>query len=123
NPVNQKLARRLLEKMGHHVQLAVNGREAVELAASKSFDLILMDLQMPVMGGMEATQKIREQEAKLGKRTPIVAMTAHAMKGDREKCFEGGMDGYVSKPIRTELLKSEIARLTQKGVGEETMNE
>jgi len=122
NTVNQKLAIRLLEKMGHHVQLAVNGREAVDMTISTRFDLILMDLQMPVMGGLEATQKIRERELNSGGRTPIVAMTAHAMKGDQEKCFEAGMDGYVSKPIRTELLKYEITRLTLKGQGAQPMN-
>ena len=122
NAVNQKLAIRLLEKMGHHVQLAANGREAVDLFLSTQFDLVLMDLQMPVMGGLEATQKIRELEGNSARRTPIVAMTAHAMKGDREKCFEVGMDGYVSKPIRTELLKHEIARLTRKGPGPGPMN-
>ena len=107
--------------MGHCVQLAVNGREALELAASTQFDLILMDLQMPVMGGLEATQKMRQYEAAIGKHTPILAMTAHAMKGDREKCFEAGMDGYVSKPIQTDLLKSEITRLSRKGSGEQSM--
>jgi CheY-like chemotaxis protein/HPt (histidine-containing phosphotransfer) domain-containing protein len=121
NTVNQKLAIRLLEKMGHQVQLAVNGREAVDLAGATKFDLILMDVQMPVMGGLEATQQIRQQEAHTGRHTPILAMTAHAMKGDQEKCFEAGMDGYVSKPIRTELLKQEIARLTVKGQGEPPM--
>jgi CheY-like chemotaxis protein len=122
NAVNQELAIRLLEKMGHHVHLAVNGREAVDLVLASQFDLILMDLQMPVMGGLEATQRIPELEANSGRRTPILAMTAHAMKGDQDKCFEAGMDGYVSKPIRTELLKHEIARLTLKGPIEEPMN-
>ncbi|HWZ98546.1 MAG TPA: PAS domain S-box protein [Candidatus Dormibacteraeota bacterium] len=121
NLVNQKLALRLLEKLGHEVKLAVNGREAVEFSAAEEFDLVLMDVQMPVMGGMEATKKIREQEEKRGKRTPILAMTAHAMKGDQEKCLEGGMDGYVSKPIRVEMLRSEINRLTEKGKDDETM--
>src|SRR5262249_25980895 len=123
NPVNQKLAIRLLEKMGHDVVLAVNGREAVELAATKEFDVVLMDIQMPVMGGMEATKKIREAETKSGKRTPIVAMTAHAMKGDKERCLEGGMDGYVSKPIRLDLLRSEIERVTKKGNEGELMKD
>ena len=111
NLVNQKLALKLLEKIGHRVQLAVNGKEAVEMAASGHFDLILMDVQMPVMGGLEATQKIRQQESSLGKHTPILAMTAHAMKGDEEKCLEAGMDGYLSKPIQFDLLKNEINRL------------
>ena len=113
NPVNQKLACRLLEKMGHEVKLAVNGREAVELVTTEEFDLVLMDIQMPVMGGMEATKRIREREEKVGKRTPIVAMTAHAMKGDQERCIEGGMDGYLSKPVRVDLLRGEIQRLTR----------
>ncbi len=117
NPVNQKLASRLLEKMGHEVKLAMNGREAVDLTMREEFDLVLMDIQMPVMGGMEATKKIREHQEKSGKRTPIVAMTAHAMKGDRERCIEGGMDGYLSKPVRVDLLRNEIQRLTR---GEKT---
>jgi two-component system, sensor histidine kinase and response regulator len=91
----------------------VNGREAVEFATTEEFDLVLMDIQMPVMGGMEATKKIREHEGKTGKRTPIVAMTAHAMKGDQERCIEGGMDGYLSKPVRVDLLRSEIQRLAK----------
>ena len=113
NPVNQKLASRQLEKMGHEVMLAVNGREAFDLATTEQFDLVLMDIQMPVMGGMEATKKIREYEQKTGKRTPIVAMTAHAMKGDQERCIEGGMDGYLSKPVRVDVLRSEIQRLAK----------
>ena len=122
NTVNQRPAIRLLEKMGHQVQLAVNGREAVELSESVDFDLILMDLQMPVMGGLQATQKIREREATLDKHTPVLAMTAHAMKGYQEKCLEAGMDGYITKPIRTELLKHEIARLTVRARTENSMN-
>jgi CheY-like chemotaxis protein len=113
NRVNQTLAIRILEKMGHHVTLAVNGCEAVELVQKGEFDLVLMDIQMPVMGGVEAMQKIREWEAMNGTRIPIIAMTAHAMTGDAEKYREGGMDGYVSKPIRIELLHREIRRLTR----------
>ena len=113
NAVNQKLATRLLEKMGHSVMLAGNGREAFELVTDNSFDLILMDIQMPEIGGMEATELIRQYERGSERRTPIVAMTAHAMKGDKEKCLAAGMDGYVSKPIQTNLLKQEIARVTR----------
>ncbi len=123
NLVNQKLATRLLEKLGHEVKLAVNGKEAVEVCSAEKFDLILMDIQMPVMGGMEATAKIREHEQQTGNRTPILAMTAHAMKGDQEKCLEGGMDGYISKPIRVDLLRSEIVRLTEERRGARNMKE
>src|SRR5207247_5218697 len=85
NRVNQKLALRLLEKLGHQVTLAINGQEAIELLQSSAFDLVLMDIQMPVMGGVEATQKFRDAELKTGVHIPIIAMTAHAMMGDREK--------------------------------------
>ena len=106
------LAVRLLEKMGHGVTLAKNGKEALERLARQSFDLILMDIQMPVMGGVEATKRIREGEAGADRRTPILAMTARALKGDREKYLGAGMDGYISKPIHTDLLRAEVARLT-----------
>jgi len=103
NPVNQTVALRLLEKQGHRVVVAGNGREAL-LALAKAptngFDLILMDVQMPVMDGFEATAAIRAQEKESGGHIPIVAMTAHAMKGDRERCLKAGMDFYISKPIR-----------------------
>jgi two-component system, sensor histidine kinase and response regulator len=108
NRVNQKLAMRLLEKMGHKVTLANNGKEAVAQHAAGAFDVILMDLQMPVMSGTEATRLIREGEKGSDKRTPIVAITAHAIKGDRQKCLDAGMDGYVSKPIRVDSLCAEI---------------
>jgi len=109
NVVNQKLAIRLLERFGYAVTLADNGRKAVEAARGHRFDLILMDVQMPEMGGFEATAKIRELEKRQGKgHTPIVAMTAHAIQGYREKCLEGGMDGYISKPIHAESLKQTI---------------
>jgi len=99
NPVNQKLAVKMLEKWGHTVVVAGNGKEAVAQWERQEFDLILMDVQMPEMGGLEATQVIREKEKGTGRHIPIIAMTAHAMKGDRDKCLEMGMDGYVSKPI------------------------
>jgi two-component system, sensor histidine kinase and response regulator len=113
NRVNQKVATRFLEKMGHQVTLAINGREALELLQPNSFDLVLMDIQMPVMGGVEATQKIREAERKTGVHIPIIAMTAHAMAGDAEKYLSAGIDGYVSKPVRSVLLRAEIDRLAR----------
>jgi CheY-like chemotaxis protein len=99
NPVNQRLAKRLLERRGHSVELAASGREAIEWLERESFDLILMDLQMPDMDGLEATAMIREREKVRGGRTPIVALTAYTMKGDRERCLEAGMDNYINKPI------------------------
>jgi CheY-like chemotaxis protein len=111
NVVNQRLAVRLLEKRGHAVTVARDGREALRASASEHFDLILMDLQMPEMGGMEATAQIRAREVSTGAHIPIVAMTAHAMTGDRELCLEGGMDGYVSKPISAELLYATVEDL------------
>ncbi len=123
NLVNQKLAIRLLEKMGHEVTLAVNGAEAFAMAPRQAFDLILMDIQMPVMSGTEAAKKIREEELRTGGHIPIMAMTAHAMTGDAERCLESGMDGYVSKPIQIDLLRAEIERLTEMKIenGRETM--
>jgi PAS domain S-box-containing protein len=108
NAVNQTLAIRLLEKLGHEVTLANNGQEAVTYWQAGKFDAILMDVDMPVMNGYEATQKIREEEKIRGGHIPIVAMTAHAMKGDREVCIGYGMDGYISKPIDTEELWHEL---------------
>jgi two-component system, sensor histidine kinase and response regulator len=104
NRVNRAVAVRLLERRGHTVTIARTGREALDLTRSRPFDVALMDLQMPEMGGLEATAAIRERERGTGKHLPIVAMTAHAMKGDRERCLLGGMDGYVAKPIRAEDL-------------------
>jgi len=97
--VNQVLARRLMEKAGHRVTVTRNGREAVEAVEADSFDLVLMDVQMPEMDGFEATAAIRKHGEATGRRVPIIAMTAHAMKGDEEKCLAAGMDAYVSKPI------------------------
>jgi len=118
NRVNQKLALRLLEKMGHQVTLAHNGREALELLKPNSFDLVLMDIQMPGMGGVEATQKIREAERQSGGHIPIIAITAHAMTGDAEKYLSIGMDGYVSKPVRARFLRAEIDRLARPSLAE-----
>jgi signal transduction histidine kinase/CheY-like chemotaxis protein len=114
NAVNQRLASRLLEKRGHSVVIAVNGRDALEALEKGHFDLVFMDLQMPVMDGFEATAAIRKKEGVSGVRLPIVALTAHAMKGDREKCLAAGMDGYLSKPIRPqdldEVLRNYLVR-------------
>jgi len=113
NPVNQKLAIRLLEKAGHRVTLAKTGREAVtawENSGTSEFDIVLMDIQMPEMDGMEAAAAIRERERSSGKHIPIVAMTAHAMRGDKERCLASGMDGYISKPIHPSDLFAEISR-------------
>jgi PAS domain S-box-containing protein len=111
NLVNQKLAQKLLEKSGHQVHLVANGEEACEAIRLHEFELVLMDLQMPVMGGLEATRKIRESELGTGRHTPIVAMTAHAAAQDQRRCEEAGMDGYVCKPIRPEFLRNEIERV------------
>ncbi|CAG8526756.1 9716_t:CDS:10, partial [Racocetra persica] len=110
NIVNQKLALKILEKFGHKVEVVSNGKLAVEQFKCKRYDLILMDVQMPIMGGFEATQKIREYEQDKGGHVPIVALTAHAMIGDREKCLSAGMDEYVTKPLRTNDLIATISK-------------
>ena len=115
NHVNQILAVRLLEKRGHHVQVASDGCEVLEKLKTADFDLILMDMQMPVMGGFEATAAVREMEKGTGRHVPIVALTAHAMKGDRERCLAAGMDGYIGKPIRAEELFEQIDALLPQG--------
>jgi len=104
NLVNQRLAVRLLEKRGHRVAVAATGLEVLLALEKESFDLVLMDVQMPVMDGLEATSAIREKERATGRRQAVVALTAHAMKGDREKCLAAGMDGYLTKPIRPQEL-------------------
>jgi len=104
NVVNQTLAARLLEKKGHQVTIAGNGKEALESLSRQAFELVLMDVQMPEMDGLDATARIREKERSSGKHVPIIAMTAHAMVGDKERCLAAGMDGYVSKPLRSQEL-------------------
>jgi CheY-like chemotaxis protein len=110
NVINSALAMGILGKRGHSLYPATNGREAVEAAARETFDLILMDVQMPEMDGFEATRCIRESEQTTGHHVPIVAMTAHAMAGDRERCLIAGMDDYLSKPLNKADLLAMIAR-------------
>ncbi len=116
NAVNQRLASRLLEKRGHRVTVTANGREAVEALANQTFDLVLMDVQMPEMDGIEATAVIRGREMRGSTHLPIIALTANAMRGDRERCLAAGMDGYLSKPIVSqqldELLETYLVRRT-----------
>jgi PAS domain S-box-containing protein len=106
NPTNQALVAALLKQRGHRVSIVGNGRQVADRAAADSFDVILMDVQMPEMGGLEATALIRERERTTGGHTPIVALTARAMPGDREQCLAAGMDAYVSKPLRPDELFS-----------------
>jgi CheY-like chemotaxis protein len=106
NLVNQRVVVRLLEKFGHDITVAHDGLQALNILKEESFDLVLMDVQMPEMDGFKTTKAIREREAGTSRRTPIVAMTAHAMKGDRERCLAAGMDDYISKPVdRAELQR------------------
>jgi CheY-like chemotaxis protein len=108
--VNQRLALRILEKAGHKVVVANNGKEVLTLLDQQGVDLILMDVQMPEMGGFEATGIIREREAQTGGYIiPIIAMTAHTMAGDRERCLAAGMDDYISKPIHPAVLLDLVA--------------
>ena len=113
NPVNQMVAMRILEKQGHTVVLAENGAKAVEAFQSQTFDLVLMDVQMPVLSGFEATEEIRRLERSGSGRVPIIGLTAHAMKGDRERCLAAGMDGYVPKPIKPRALFAAIDALIE----------
>lgn len=104
NVVNQRVARAILEKAGHSVEIAHTGQKTVRLWEEQPFDMILMDVQMPDMDGFEATAAIREKEKQAGAHIPIIAMTAHAMRGDRERCLDAGMDDYISKPIHAPTL-------------------
>jgi len=113
NIVNQKVAQRMLEKLGCVVDVAANGEEAVDLSSKLPYDVVFMDCQMPELDGYGATRAIREREAAAGStRTPIVAMTANAMEGDRDRCLGAGMDDYVTKPIRLEVCREVIKRWT-----------
>jgi two-component system sensor histidine kinase/response regulator len=114
NQVNQRLARRLLEKRGHQVRVAVNGREALQALDQANYDLVLMDVQMPEMDGIEATEQLREREKRNGEHQLVIALTAHAMKGDEEKCLAAGMDGYLTKPIRPAELDELLERCKEK---------
>jgi len=119
NPTNQILIKTLLTQRGHSVTMVKDGRQAVDLATQESFDVILMDVQMPVLSGLEATAQIREHERATGRHTPIVALTASAMEGDREACLAAGMDAYVAKPLKPEELFATLEALCL-GVGEAT---
>ena len=121
NAVNQKLAVRLLEKRGHTVAVAGNGKEAVAALQAETFDLVLMDVQMPEMDGFQATAAIRELEKASGNHLPVIAMTAHAMVGDRERCLAAGMDDYLTKPIRLEELNNLLARYSAKNTAEHVL--
>lgn len=114
NEINQRIATVILEKAGHQIQVCSNGALALELLERRKFDLILMDMQMPVMGGVEATVNIRNKERVSGGHIPIIAMTANAMSEDKELCLNAGMDGYISKPVRGEKLMSVIAEVLNK---------
>ncbi len=128
NPVNQKLAEGVLLKHGHHLTIVSNGKQAIDALSQGEFDLILMDVQMPEMDGFQATQAIRELEQDTGEHIPIIAMTAHAMKGDRQRCLDAGMDEYLSKPIRIRQLLQKLsavvdpATIQQPAVDEQTFD-
>ena len=112
NAVNQKLAARLLEKQGHRVTVTGNGLEALAALDHEKFDIVFMDVQMPEMDGFEATAAIRARERGTGRRQPVIAMTAHAMQGDRERCLEAGMDDYIAKPFGSRELGDLLGRFS-----------
>lgn len=111
NLINQKVAYRMLEKNGHSVVTANNGKEALQVLADQEFDAVLMDVQMPEMDGLEATAAIRAGEEGTDRHVPILALTAHALIGDRERCLSAGMDGYLAKPIQTAQLLQALAEV------------
>jgi CheY-like chemotaxis protein len=112
NPVNQRVASFMLEKAGCRVTMAADGHEAVDLFGRHDFDVVLMDLQMPGLDGIEAFRQIRAFDKARGRRTPVVALTAHAMAEDRDRCLAEGMDGYLAKPLKLAQLVAEIVRVT-----------
>jgi CheY-like chemotaxis protein len=113
NVVNRRLAQRLLEKQGHIVITAEDGRQALEVLERDTVDLVLMDVQMPYMDGLEATRAIRKREEEAGaQRLPVIALTAHAMSGDHERCLDAGMDAYLTKPIRPTELQRVVAEIS-----------
>jgi CheY-like chemotaxis protein len=114
NAVNRKVATRLLEKRGHHVVVTSNGKEALAALQKDTYDLVLMDVQMPEMDGLEATRAIRVLEQGTGFHQQVIALTAYAMSGDRERCLEAGMDGYLTKPLRPQELDQLLASYAQR---------
>jgi two-component system sensor histidine kinase/response regulator len=117
NIVNQKVVLGIVEKkLGYHADMVINGKEAIEHLEKKDYDLVLMDCQMPEMDGYEATRKIRDESSSVrNHKIPVIAMTANAMKGDREKCLEAGMDDYISKPVSIDKLADTIERYLHNG--------
>ena len=114
DPISRTLASTVLRHNGHSVATAANGVEALRLVERRPFDVILMDIQMPRMDGIEATGQIRQRESRTGGRVPIVALTAHAMKGDRERCLAAGMDDYISKPLDMNQLLAVVGKIASR---------